>query len=197
MDKKDINMTVLHARMAKMYPVIDVNGELFRIRNVHPIDQCFTWEPKAVALVEGLVELRRIVTEHSCGFHGFFKPSIAEVIMSIPDDLVDKVVAFRTLTETAMAHPSGSYHLATTVLYTGTNVNPTVVPKMRLYTCTDHQCHWPVGVASIVLATDEDEARKLLYTALEKCGLTKHEAFTLEEVDMNIPSAYVLRDGEY
>ena len=68
---------------------------------------------------------------------------------------------------------------------------------LRLWTCTDHELHYTVGGASIVMANTEDEARELLYEALEKSWLRKREPFTLQEVDVTQPFARVLCDGAY
>ncbi|MBM6595574.1 hypothetical protein [Microvirga pudoricolor] len=67
---------------------------------------------------------------------------------------------------------------------------------MRAFTCTDHDGYWSVGVASVVIAADEDEARLLLTAELSKSGLHK-EPFTLQEIDLTTPQAIVLRDGNY
>jgi hypothetical protein len=66
----------------------------------------------------------------------------------------------------------------------------------KLFTCTDHAGVWPVGVASIVLAHTEYEARKLLAAKLIERGLLKKE-FTLQQIDTSRPQAVVLRDGDY
>lgn len=68
---------------------------------------------------------------------------------------------------------------------------------MRLWTCVDHDVFWPVGGASIVVASDEDEARSLLSDALRATGLDPDEGFTLQEVPLDRKVAIVLKDGEY
>lgn len=77
---------------------------------------------------------------------------------------------------------------------------------MRLFTCTDHDCHWPVGVASIVIAPDEQTAVHLLADALKERGLKswktndqgQHLAnFTLREIPLDKSLALVLQDGNY
>lgn len=73
---------------------------------------------------------------------------------------------------------------------------PVDPPALRLFTCTDHKGHWPVGVASIVLAHDETHARVLLDAALAHRGLGDG-AFTLNEIVTNVAQAIVLNDGEY
>lgn len=67
---------------------------------------------------------------------------------------------------------------------------------MKLFTCVDHRGHWPVGVASIVLARDEGEARRLLEQVLLEDGLDTSD-FTLREVAIDRPKAVLLANGEY
>lgn len=68
---------------------------------------------------------------------------------------------------------------------------------MKFFTCTDHAGHWPVGVASIVLAEDEEEAWKQLSFALALKGLSGDKPFTLVEVPLTTKTAIVLNDGDY
>jgi hypothetical protein len=67
--------------------------------------------------------------------------------------------------------------------------------SIRLWSCTDHDTHFPVGGASIVLARTEDEARGLLYALLRLRGLDG-EVFSLKEIEIE-PGAHVLSDGDY
>lgn len=70
---------------------------------------------------------------------------------------------------------------------------------MRLWVCTDHDCHWPVGCASIVLAENEEEAARLLDSALRQHGLKSGnvEPYTLTEIPLDQARAVVLNDGNY
>lgn len=70
---------------------------------------------------------------------------------------------------------------------------------MRLWTSTDHDCHYPVGCASIVLAEDETEARRLLDEALTAHGLKGGDTapYTLTEIPLDQARAVVLNDGQY
>lgn len=67
---------------------------------------------------------------------------------------------------------------------------------MNLYTCTDHDGHWPVGVASIVIAENKEEAKELLKSELSKQGLDTHN-FTLNKVDLDKKQAIILFNGDY
>lgn len=68
---------------------------------------------------------------------------------------------------------------------------------MKLFTCTDHDCFYPVGVASIILADSKEEAAQQLSVALSLRGLDPSSGFTLEEVDLTVKTAIILRDGDY
>lgn len=67
---------------------------------------------------------------------------------------------------------------------------------MRLWTCVDHEGYWPTGVASVVIANTEGEARALLSAALREKSLDD-QVFTLQEVDLARTGAYVLNDGNH
>lgn len=69
---------------------------------------------------------------------------------------------------------------------------------MNVYVCTDHEGHWPVGVASLIVAPDENEARRLLIQELEAHGLKQNDKpFSLRLMNIASPRAYVLLDGDY
>lgn len=68
--------------------------------------------------------------------------------------------------------------------------------KMNIYTCTDHKGHYPVGVASVIIAENERQARQLLHAELLVRGLESID-FTLHELEGDKCAAYILRDGDY
>jgi hypothetical protein len=70
---------------------------------------------------------------------------------------------------------------------------------MKLFTCIDHDHVYPVGVASIVVAESEAQARVLLDAALVDRRLEPHanKPYTLVETTLDTPAAYILRDGDY
>jgi len=70
---------------------------------------------------------------------------------------------------------------------------------MNIYVCTNHDGFFPVGVASVVVANDEDEARNLLDTALHVHGLDpeKKPRYTLRKINSTEPRAFILLDGDY
>jgi len=68
---------------------------------------------------------------------------------------------------------------------------------MKVFTCIDHDCVWPVGGASVIVAPTARRARELLMIALKERGLDPTVEFTLQEVNLIKSHAIVLRDGEY
>ena len=69
---------------------------------------------------------------------------------------------------------------------------------MRIFTCTNHDGHYPVGVASVVIAETEDKAYEQLDKALIEAGLKPYdkEEYQINEVEMK-PQAIILNDGNY
>jgi hypothetical protein len=69
----------------------------------------------------------------------------------------------------------------------------------RVWTVTDHDGHWPVGVASVVVADSEERARMVLDGQLEADGLRPfaQAPYTLIEVPLDREHAVVLCNGEY
>lgn len=70
--------------------------------------------------------------------------------------------------------------------------------NLKIYVCTDHDYFYPVGVASIVITHNEQEARNLLDRELIVTGLKPFydKSYTLKEIEM-VPNAIVLADGDY
>lgn len=69
---------------------------------------------------------------------------------------------------------------------------------MRLFVCTDHDGHYPVGVCSVIVANDEFEADSLLRAALKDHGLNPDKPrFHLQERSLTEPRAFVENDGDY
>lgn len=68
---------------------------------------------------------------------------------------------------------------------------------VRVFTCIDHDGHYPVGVASVVAAPDEEQARALLAAELRTFGLKPERGFTLQALDLSMPRVRVLNDGGY
>lgn len=70
---------------------------------------------------------------------------------------------------------------------------------MKVYTVTNHDLHYPVGCASIVVADNQVHAIILLDEELTARGLKPyiHHNYTLEEVNIHLAKAVILSDGNY
>lgn len=68
--------------------------------------------------------------------------------------------------------------------------------ETRTFYATDHDRHSPLGVATVVMAEDEQRARELVDAALYERGLRDSDSapYTLEELLPN--TAVVLGDGD-
>jgi hypothetical protein len=98
-------------------------------RYIKPVDifaESFTWDPEPGSKATGLKSICDITTYHPYGYIGNFKPSVAQVILQIPREHLDKVIAFEIVkapdevpdnsTPEYEALDAG-YHTATTRLY--------------------------------------------------------------------------------
>lgn len=67
----------------------------------------------------------------------------------------------------------------------------------RLWACTDHHTIHPFSPASIVIADDENDARKVLDEKLAASGLngSSSHKYSLQEIDLTTSSAFVLSLG--
>ncbi len=68
---------------------------------------------------------------------------------------------------------------------------------MDVFVSTDHDGHYPVGVASVVVAEDEERARLLLNEELKAHGLSPAVKYTLRRLNTGAERAFVLLDGDY
>ena len=117
----------LATRYARIHPVVrDDDDRLRYIVPPAPRTQAFTWDPKVQEKAEGLTVLRTIPTLHTYGYYGFFKPTVAEVLAQIPEEDLERVVAFETNgpKDVNDLHAqwdvvNAGFHQAQTVLYTG------------------------------------------------------------------------------
>ena len=68
--------------------------------------------------------------------------------------------------------------------------------RLRVFTCTDFEGHWPAGTSAVVVADDEKKAKTILSKWLRANGLSA-SGFTLTELDLRSPHALILQDGQY
>lgn len=120
----EISEEKLNRLSKKIVPVITQDNKLYQIEIPDLRNTAYTWDYKITAEYIGLKEIKRIKTNHYCGYYGLFKPSISEVLSQIPEDLVNNVCAFEIISDVESGTEDeikifnyGNGHLATTILY--------------------------------------------------------------------------------
>lgn len=116
-------------RLLRIAPLAFTRGKdeyLSHIKPVDPYSVAFTWDPKFTKPADDMnpKPIGTIKTLHRYAYYGFFKPSIAEVLSQIPDDLVERTAGFSVsgpdsaddLNDELLALDAG-FHIATTTLY--------------------------------------------------------------------------------
>lgn len=68
---------------------------------------------------------------------------------------------------------------------------------MRVWTTKDFKGHWPMGAAGVVVACCEEHARQQFDMALAVDGLDPSDGYELVEIDLGVPGALILVNGEY
>jgi hypothetical protein len=78
---------------SRIVPLIPKDGGFWTIEPKDPRNTAYTWDPNPTKSVT-FRPVRTVRTDHYCGYHAFFKPSVAEVLAQMPEDLDDVVNAF-------------------------------------------------------------------------------------------------------
>jgi hypothetical protein len=71
---------------------------------------------------------------------------------------------------------------------------------MKVFVCTRFKGHNPVGVSAVVIAPDAVEAAATLNGQLHAECLWQNRPMTagdMIEVDLRLPKAYIINDGDY
>lgn len=68
---------------------------------------------------------------------------------------------------------------------------------MNVYYCTDFDGHYPVGTSAVVAAETEEQAQELLLAELVEHGLPQNRKITLHRINVTVPRAFILQDGDY
>ena len=120
----EISEEKLNNLIEKIVPVVREDNKLYQIKIPDLRKTAYTWDFEMTEECNNLKEVIRIKTHHYCGYYGFFKPSIAEVLAQIPEDLIGKVNAFEIISDTDSGtddeikiFKEGNGQLATTILY--------------------------------------------------------------------------------
>ncbi len=108
----------------KIRPLVTQDGRLMHIKLPDLRNEAFPWAPVVTEPAAGLVEIAKIRTLHSYAYYGFFKPSVSEVIAQIPEEWIERAVAFSTqgpenvedMNREKEALDAG-FHVAVTTLY--------------------------------------------------------------------------------
>ncbi|MBP6888251.1 MAG: hypothetical protein KBC21_00965 [Candidatus Pacebacteria bacterium] len=115
----------LQKRYQLIKPVIRFSGTLYYIEDVHLSNVSYIWSPVKKERASGLMSIAKVTTYHTYGYYGLFKPSIAEVLAQIPEEMVDQVCAFEIVERPESAEDFGKdivaikagYHVALAQLY--------------------------------------------------------------------------------
>jgi hypothetical protein len=67
--------------------------------------------------------------------------------------------------------------------------------RLKVYYNTDFEGLWPVGTSAVVVAESVEQAELLLTDKLAAIGLAYRG--TMTEMDMTVPHAVILQDGNY
>ena len=116
----------LHELLERIKPVVAFKdqGRCY-IKPVDPLSETYTSNPEPTRKAVGLKPLCDITTYHPYSYYGVFRASVAQVILQIPPEHVDKVVAFEIVKHPETADDldpqsqifNSGYHVATTRLY--------------------------------------------------------------------------------
>ena len=95
------------------------------IKPVDPFSEHYTWGAEPAGKAVGLQALCDITTYHPYGYYGSFRASVAQVILQIPPEHLDNVIAFEIVKYPETAEEldpeseifNSGYHVATTRLY--------------------------------------------------------------------------------
>lgn len=109
----------------RIKPLIEKSGRPYHcVADCDHFDASYPWVAKTTVPAD-LVEVAKIWTLHGYGYYGFFKPSVAEVIVQIPPDLLSKTDFFlvrgpkdvNDLNATKAYVFDNGKHVAQTILY--------------------------------------------------------------------------------
>lgn len=137
----EISNEELLARYSRIKPIVEVGGVKYFLREFTEKEltgRAYTWEAEEgktepVDMDDFIfTEERDFECIHAYGYHGFFKPSIAEVLAQIPEREVPVVDAFEIIEEPKTASDFSKNKI---VFDNGFHMS-----KVRLYTRKDNPC---------------------------------------------------------
>ncbi len=113
-------------RFSRLHALVRREGELWTIKPPDLFKAAFPWDPQYLSKAPPLSAICTIITRHSWAYYGFFKPTIAEVIPFIPEELLPVMFGFEvvgpdTATDLNFSRHreafDASFHTAETTLY--------------------------------------------------------------------------------
>lgn len=86
-----------------------VKGQL--IQDPHPFNESYIWDPKFTSKKPRVQKVTTIIAQSEWSYYGLFKPSVGEVINSIPDEVLSKVDAFEISGEAKITGDTHSFEV--------------------------------------------------------------------------------------
>lgn len=109
--KKTITDEQLIALMEKVVPVVYHVGKHFLIQEVDARRMSYLWSPKHTKEVS-FEHLVKVEVDFPCGYYGFFKPSIAEVLAWFPHENSEGINSFCIENDVIDIYESGEFQRA-------------------------------------------------------------------------------------
>ena len=122
----DISDERIQELQRKLTPLVRRRGKLFTIKKTDPRDEAFNWGD-GEKVIKHLQEVTRFRTLHTYGYHGFFKPSIAEVFAQLPENF--NLISEGLFFETVGPEDAGDLNKELEALNAGFHVAETIVYK--------------------------------------------------------------------
>lgn len=117
-------VTISDERLARLMQTIKQvetmkDGRIVTVVPVDPREVSCIYNMKYGKRCKNLKPLMEIETVHTCGgWHGFFKPSIAEVLAQVPEEVEDHIRAFEILRDISILEDGTEMgHSVTTRFY--------------------------------------------------------------------------------
>lgn len=122
--QRELSDSEIASMLDHVRPVVCRGEKLYYIELVDPRTIAFTWDPQPIVEATNLAPFATLYTLHSYGYYGMFKPSLAEVLAMIPQQLINVVAAFETNgpddaqdLRRQWAATDAGWHVANTTLY--------------------------------------------------------------------------------
>lgn len=92
-----MDRAVIEERFKCLRALVRCTDGLWVIKAPDLFEVSFTWEPDYQHEAPPLSPICTIITRHSWAYYGFFKPTIAEVIPFIPEELLPVMYGFEVI----------------------------------------------------------------------------------------------------